>query len=51
LQGKIKISELLKKIFSEDLFKLAIDNNWSILESKKETVSLEDVFRKLTTKE
>ena len=32
----------------EELFKLAIDNNWSILESKKEVASLEDVFRKLT---
>ncbi len=32
----------------EELFKLAIDNNWSILESRKEAASLEDVFRKLT---
>ncbi|MFW0862106.1 MAG: ABC transporter ATP-binding protein [Candidatus Komeilibacteria bacterium] len=35
----------------EELFKLAIDNNWSILESKKEAASLEDVFRKLTKNE
>ncbi|MBL7022112.1 ATP-binding cassette domain-containing protein [Patescibacteria group bacterium] len=36
------------KDIREELFKLAIDNNWSILESRKEAASLEDVFRKLT---
>jgi len=34
----------------EELFQLAIKNNWSILESKKEAASLEDVFRNLTKK-
>ncbi len=35
----------------EELFQLAIQNNWSILESRQEAVSLEDVFRKLTAKQ
>jgi len=46
-----KISLLSNKDIREELFKLAIQNNWSILESRKEAVSLEDVFRKLTIKQ
>jgi ABC-2 type transport system ATP-binding protein len=33
----------------EDLFHLAVQNQWIILELKKEQASLEDVFRQLTT--
>jgi len=43
-----KLSIMSGSDIREELFKLAITNNWSILESKKEAVSLEDVFRKLT---
>ncbi len=33
----------------ENIFRLAMENNWIILELRKEQVSLEDVFRQLTT--
>jgi ABC-2 type transport system ATP-binding protein len=33
----------------ERLFRLAVENNWTLLEMKKEQASLEDVFRQLTT--
>ncbi|HEX7401257.1 MAG TPA: ATP-binding cassette domain-containing protein [candidate division Zixibacteria bacterium] len=33
----------------EDLFNLAVQNQWIILELRKEQASLEDVFRQLTT--
>jgi ABC-2 type transport system ATP-binding protein len=33
----------------EDIFHLAVENHWVILELRKEQVSLEDVFRQLTT--
>lgn len=32
----------------ESLFHMAVDNGWALLELKRESVSLEDVFRKLT---
>ncbi len=46
-----KVSITANSDIREELFKLAIDNNWSILESKREEASLEDVFRKLTKNE
>jgi gliding motility-associated transport system ATP-binding protein len=46
-----KLSITRNSDIREQLFKLAIDNNWSILESKRDEVSLEDVFRKLTKNE
>ena len=33
----------------ENIFRIAVENNWIILELRKEQVSLEDVFRQLTT--
>jgi len=33
----------------ESVFRLAVENHWVILELRKEQVSLEDVFRQLTT--
>ncbi|MGB8657175.1 MAG: ATP-binding cassette domain-containing protein [Candidatus Zixiibacteriota bacterium] len=33
----------------EKIFRLAVENNWVLLEMRKEQVSLEDVFRQLTT--
>jgi ABC-2 type transport system ATP-binding protein len=33
----------------ENIFRLAVENHWVILELRKEQVSLEDVFRQLTT--
>jgi len=33
----------------EKIFHLAVENNWILLEMRKEQVSLEDVFRQLTT--
>ncbi len=33
---------------SENFFKFAVENNWILTELKKETISLEDVFLKLT---
>lgn len=33
----------------EKLFRLAVENNWVLLEMRKEQASLEDVFRQLTT--
>ena len=33
----------------EDLFRYAVDNNWSILKMNPHTTNLEDVFRDLTT--
>lgn len=35
----------------EPIFNAAVKNNWVLLELEQETVSLEDVFRELTTKE
>jgi ABC-2 type transport system ATP-binding protein len=34
---------------TEDLFQMAVSNNWSLAELRRETASLEDVFRQLTT--
>jgi ABC-2 type transport system ATP-binding protein len=34
---------------TEDLFRMVVNNNWSLAELRKETASLEDVFRRLTT--
>ena len=34
---------------AEDLFRMAVNNNWSLAELRRETASLEDVFRQLTT--
>lgn len=34
--------------FSEKLFKIIVDNGWSMAEFKRETASLEDVFTQLT---
>jgi len=34
---------------TEDLFQMVVDNNWSLAELRRETESLEDVFRHLTT--
>jgi ABC-2 type transport system ATP-binding protein len=34
---------------TEDLFRMVVNNNWSLAELRKETASLEDVFRHLTT--
>ncbi len=33
----------------EQLFRMAVENNWVLLEMRKEQASLEDVFRQLTT--
>ncbi len=33
----------------ENLFRLAVENDWVLLEMRKEQASLEDVFRQLTT--
>lgn len=33
----------------EDLFRYAVDNNWSILKMTPHTTNLEDIFRNLTT--
>ena len=33
----------------EALFNLAMENGWKLLEMRRERVSLEDVFRRLTT--
>jgi len=38
-----------KKDVSEDLFHLVSSNGWSLAELRKETLSLEDVFTKITT--
>ena len=35
----------------EDLFKLVVKNKWTLLEMRREQVSLEDVFRELTREE
>ncbi|MBI4596292.1 MAG: ATP-binding cassette domain-containing protein [Candidatus Tectomicrobia bacterium] len=35
----------------EDLFRMAVDNNWILSELRMEGASLEDVFRQLTAKE
>jgi ABC-2 type transport system ATP-binding protein len=35
----------------EELFRLAVGNNWSLNELHAETLSLEDIFKELTTKE
>lgn len=34
---------------SEDIFKWVVDNKWSLCELKRETASLEEVFKELTT--
>ena len=34
----------------EDLFRYAVENNWSILKMNPHTTNLEDIFRNLTTK-
>jgi len=34
---------------TEDLFRMVVNNNWSLAELRKEAASLEDVFRQLTT--
>jgi ABC-2 type transport system ATP-binding protein len=34
----------------ENIFRLMVDRNWTLLELQREQVSLEDVFRELTTK-
>lgn len=34
---------------TEDLFRMAVNNNWSLAELRREAASLEDVFRQLTT--
>jgi len=34
---------------TEDLFRMVVNNNWSLAELRRETASLEDVFRQLTT--
>ena len=33
---------------AEDLFRMTVNNNWSLTELRRETASLEDVFRQLT---
>jgi ABC-2 type transport system ATP-binding protein len=35
----------------EAIFRVAVDNNWKINELRRETLSLEDIFLRLTTKE
>lgn len=35
----------------EDIFRTFVENNWLLLEMKRETVTLEEIFRQLTTKE
>jgi len=35
----------------KSLFRAAVDNKWTLLELVRESASLEDVFRKLTTTE
>ena len=37
------------KNITEDLFRMAVDNNWALAELRREAASLEDVFRQLTT--
>jgi ABC-2 type transport system ATP-binding protein len=37
------------KDLREQLFRMALENNWVLLEMRKEQASLEDVFRQLTT--
>jgi ABC-2 type transport system ATP-binding protein len=37
------------KDLREQLFRMAVENNWVLLEMRKEQASLEDVFRQLTT--
>ena len=32
-----------------DLFRLAVDKNWTLVELHQQAVNLEDVFRELTT--
>jgi ABC-2 type transport system ATP-binding protein len=34
---------------TEDLFRMVVQNNWSLVELRREMASLEDVFRQLTT--
>lgn len=34
---------------TEDLFRMAVNNNWSLAELRREMASLEEVFRRLTT--
>ncbi len=33
---------------TEEIFRLAVDNGWTLAELRRETASLEDVFRQLT---
>ena len=49
-QAKYHIFAKSKVDVREDLFKLAVKNQWVILELMKDTLSVEDVFHKLTQK-
>ncbi len=49
-QAKYHIFAKSKVDVREDLFKLAVKNQWVILELTKDTLSVEDVFHKLTQK-
>jgi len=42
-------SPLRSEDLREQLFDLAVENGWKLLEMRREQMSLEDVFRKLTT--
>ena len=38
-------------VSGEEIFKLAVENRWSLNELRAETLSLEDIFKELTTRE
>jgi ABC-type uncharacterized transport system ATPase subunit len=50
-EGTIKLTiECTKgKDLREQLFRMAVENDWVLLEMQKEQASLEDIFRQLTT--
>ena len=48
---RYQISSQQKHNPAEDLFRFVVENNWSLIELRQETISLEDVFLKLTSSE
>ena len=48
---RYQISSQQKHNPAEDLFRFVVENNWSLTELRQETISLEDVFLKLTGSE
>ena len=45
------IDGVAKNDLRKPLYRVAVDNNWILLELTRESASLEDVFRNLTTGE